>query len=287
MTAEERQAGVGPVLVVKCGGHEAVDADAVCRDVAGLVRDGWRVVLVHGGSGEIERLAARLGVPQRVQVAPDGVPSRYTDGATLEVVTLALAGSVKPGLVATLSRCGVRAVGLTGLDADVVTARRKTAQRALVDGRRILIRDSHAGTVRAVDAGLLRVLLGQGLVPVLSPPARGDDGAPLNINADRMAAAVATALGAESLVFLTGASGVLRDPADESTVLAIAELDRTGQAVPGVGGGMALKLIAAREALLGGVGEVRIADGRCCGPVTAALAGAGTRATLGNRAALS
>ncbi|MGE5828515.1 MAG: [LysW]-aminoadipate kinase [Micromonosporaceae bacterium] len=276
---------MGPTLVVKCGGHEAVDADAVCRDVAGLIRHGWRVVLVHGGSGEIERLAARLGVPQRVQVAPDGVPSRYTDGPTLEVVTLALAGSVKPGLVAALSRVGVRAVGLTGLDADLVTARRKAVQHALVDGRRLLIRDNHAGTVQAVDAGLLRVLLGQELVPVLSPPARGGDGAPLNVNADRMAAAVAAALSAACLVFLTGASGLLRDPADESTVLAAAELDRTGPAAPGVGGGMALKLIAAREALLGGVGDVRIADGRCSGPVTAALAGAGTRATLGHRAA--
>jgi acetylglutamate/LysW-gamma-L-alpha-aminoadipate kinase len=269
-----------PILVVKCGGHEAVDAGAVCHDVAGLVRAGWQVVLVHGGSGEIERLAARLGVPQRVHLAPDGVPSRHTDEATLEVVTLALAGSVKPGLVAALSRSGVRAVGLTGLDGDLVRARRKTAQRALVDGRLVMVRDNHAGTVQGIDAGLLHVLLARTLVPVVSPPARAEDGSPLNVNADRLAAAVAVALAAECLVFLTGAPGVLRDPADESTLLDSCELGRTGSAVPGVGGGMALKLIAAREALLGGVGRVRIADGRRAGPVAAALAGGGTRVRL-------
>jgi acetylglutamate/LysW-gamma-L-alpha-aminoadipate kinase len=271
---------MSPTLVVKCGGHEAVDAQEVCQDVAGLVRAGWQVVLVHGGSAEIERLAARLGVTQRVHVAPDGVTSRHTDEATLEVVTLALAGSVKPNLVGALSRSGVRAIGLTGLDGDLVRARRKKAQRALVDGRLVMIRDNHAGTVHDVDADLLRALLARTLVPVVSPPARADDGSPLNVNADRLAAAVAGAIGADCLVFLTGAPGVLRDAADEGTLLATCELAPEGPAVPGAGGGMALKLIAAREALLGGVLQVRIADGRRSGPVTAALAGEGTEVAL-------
>lgn len=276
------------VLVVKCGGNGAVDSEAVCHDIAGLVRAGRRVVLVHGGSHQIERLAARLGVPQRTQTAPDGVPARYTDEATLEVVTLALAGLVKPGLVAALSRHGVRAAGLTGLDGGLLLARPKAAQRAVVDGRRVLVRDNRAGTIERVDTALLDLLLGQAVVPVVSPPAATRDGALVNVNADRVAAAVASALRARLLVLLTGAPGVLRDPADERTLLATCALPRSGppavstagSPAVGVGGGMALKLVAAREALLGGVGRVVVADGRCAAPVSAALGGAGTDVVL-------
>jgi [amino group carrier protein]-L-2-aminoadipate 6-kinase len=269
-----------PVLVIKCGGNGAVDAEAVCRDLAGLVRAGRRVVLVHGGSFEIERLAARLGVAQRTQFAPDGVPARHTDEATLEVVILALAGLVKPGLVAALARQGVRGVGLTGLDGGLLRARRKAPQRAVVDGRRVLVRDNRAGTVHRVDTGLLDLLLGDGVVPVVSPPALTDDGEPVNVNADRAAAAIASALGARLLVFLTGAPGVLRDPADESSLLGTLALVASGPPAVGVGGGMGLKLVAAREALLGGVPRVRIAAGRGAAPVSAALDGAGTEVVL-------
>ncbi len=261
------------ILVVKCGGNGAVDSDAVCRDVAEITRDGTPVVLVHGGSSQIEQLAGRLGVAQRVQVSPDGVESRHTDEAMMEVVMLALAGAVKPHLVGTLLRHGVNAIGLTGLDGALLLAKRKAPQRSVVDGRRVLVRDNRAGTVTRVNSELLRMLVHQGMVPVVSPPAWTDDGEAVNINADRVAAAIAAALGARMLVLLTGAPGVLSDPADERSVLS------TVVAAPGPNtvGGMALKLVAAREALLGGVSEVRIADGRREHPVRAALDGSGTR----------
>lgn len=273
------------MLVVKCGGNGAVDAEAVCHDVARIARTGRPVVLVHGGSAQIDRLAGRLGVPQRTQTAADGVPARHTDEATLEVVTLALAGQVKPRLVAALARHGARAVGLTGLDGGLLRARRKRPQRAVLDGRRVMVRDSHAGTVYAVDPELLRLLLGQGIVPVVSPPALADDGRPVNVNADRAAAAVAGALGAELLVLLTGAAGVQRDPADENTVQETCAVPRSGPPGPHARGGMALKLVAARDALRDGVGRVRVADGRTATPVHSALAGAGTEVVLADTTA--
>jgi acetylglutamate/LysW-gamma-L-alpha-aminoadipate kinase len=270
------------VLVVKCGGNGAVDAEAVCRDIAKLTRAGRPVVLVHGGSHQIERLAAALNVPLRTQVAPDGVPARHTDEAMLEVVTLALAGLVKPRLVAALSRRGVRAVGLTGLDGELLRARRKAPQRAIVDGRKVLIRDNNAGRVYTVETGLLTLLLGHGILPVVSPPALADDGEPVNVNADRAAAAVASALHADLLVLLTGAPGVLRDPADDRSLLSTLVMAPTGSPPSEFcGGGMGLKLVAAAEALLGGVGQVRIADGRTGSPVQAAMNGAGTVVVLG------
>lgn len=268
------------VVVVKCGGNAEVDAEAVCRDVAGLTREGVQVVLVHGGSAEIERLAEELDVPQRTHTSPDGVSTRRTDERTLEVLTLALAGSVKPKLVRALARHGIRAVGMTGLDGRLLTARRKRAQRAVVDGRIVVVRDNLSGALERVDEQLLRDLLDRGLLPVVSPPAITDTGEALNVDADRVAAAVAVALRADALVLLTGAPGVQADPEDESTVLPVCEVAAQGAPASWARGGMALKLVAAREALNGGVEHVVVADGRGSTPVRRALVSRGTRVVL-------
>ncbi len=265
-----------PLIVVKCGGNPAVNAADICADIARLVHEDHSILLVHGGSGEIARLAGRLGVPQRTLVAPDSVSTRHTDPETLEVVVLALAGAVKPKLVAELSRHQVRAVGLTGMDGGMLRARRKSAVRAVVDGRTVLIRDNHSGRIAHVDTELPRALLRAGFVPVISPPAVDEQGHPVNVDADRAAAALAAALGADQLLLLTGAPGVLADPADPTSVQSAVQISPTGAPDPSATGGMALKLIAAREALDGGVATVRIADGRISEPVRRALAGAGT-----------
>ncbi|PRH76653.1 acetylglutamate kinase [Streptomyces solincola] len=269
-----------PITVVKCGGNGDVDPEAVCADVAALVAEGRRVVLVHGGSAEIERLADRLGVPQRKQTAPDGVSARHTDERTLEVVTLALAGSVKPKLVRSLVDRGVRAMGMTGLDGRLLLARRKKAQRALVDGRTVMVHDNLSGVVTSVNGPLLHSLLDAGMVPVISPPAITPDGEVVNIDADRTAAAAAAALDADTLMLLTGAPGVQSDPADESSVMETCTVPRSGRPPRWARGGMALKLVAAQEALRGGARRVLVADGRRRDPVRRALAGDATRVVL-------
>ncbi|WP_316520102.1 [LysW]-aminoadipate kinase [Kitasatospora brasiliensis] len=267
-------------IVVKCGGNAAVDPAAVCEDVAALTRRRRPVVLVHGGSADIERLAGRLGVASRRLVAPDGVSARHTDQEMLEVVHLALVGLAKPRLLTALSAAGVSAVGLSGLDGGLLRARRKSAHRAVVNGRTVVVRDDHSGRITEVNAALLNALLSLGHTPVVSPPAVAEDGRPVNTDADRAAAAVAGGLAADTLVLLTGAPGVLEDPADESSVLPVCTVPRSGPP-PFVGGGMGLKLVAAREALQLGVGRVLIADGRRREPVLAALRGEGTEIVLG------
>ena len=269
-----------PLTVVKCGGTQAVDAAGICADVAGLVHKGQSVLLVHGGSGEIARLAGKLGVPQRTLVAPDNVSTRYTDPATLDVVILALAGGVKPKIVAELSRLGVPSVGLTGLDGGMLRARRKSAIRSVVDGRTVVVRDNLSGRLTGVRTELAETLLRSGYVPVVSPPAIDEHDHPVNVDADRVAAALAVALGADQLVLLTGAPGVLADPDDHTSVLSTYQVPATGAPGRFASGGMALKLIAAREALAEGVASVRIADGRVPDPVSRALAGSGTTVTM-------
>ncbi|WP_327432444.1 [LysW]-aminoadipate kinase [Streptomyces sp. NBC_01236] len=274
--------GTSEIVVIKCGGSGALDVARLCEDVAELNAVGQKVVLVHGGSAEMHRLAEQLGVRLRHLTAPDGVVTRYTDAATLDILTLALAGRVKPALVSALDRHDVLAVGLTGLDAGLLRARRKKAVRAVVDGRLTVVRDDRSGRIVEVNAALLLGLLSAGVVPVVSPPALAEDGEPVNTNADRAAAAIAVALRARSLVFLTGAPGVLTDPADPASVLDTYRLPQAGEPAPAwVVGGMTIKLVAAREALLAGVPQVWITDGGAAHPLKVVSGdGPGTRVTL-------
>jgi acetylglutamate/LysW-gamma-L-alpha-aminoadipate kinase len=253
------------LTVVKLGGAAGLDPVGICRDIAALLdRPGQRVVVLHGGSAEVDRLATRLGVPQRRLRTPSGTSSRYTDPATLEVLTMALAGLVKPRLLAEFARLGVSTIGLTGIDAAILRAQRDPAHRAEVDGRQVLVRDDMTGRISHVNAAPLNALLDSGLTPVLSPPALAQDGSPVNVDADRAAAAVAVALRADRLLLLTNVPGVLSTPGDDTSLIRRCAVDtRTGRPIGlEVGGGMAVKLRAAGAALAAGVPHVVIGDGR-------------------------
>jgi len=271
------------LTVVKCGGGPAVAVNSVCADVAALVHVGERVVLAHGGSAEINRLAVDLGRQLRTLRAPDCTTSRYSDPSTVDVVTLALAGRVKPRLVARLGTYGIPAVGVTGLDGGLIRARRKRPPRAVVCGRVVAIHDDYNGRIVGVNTALLHALLGAGMTPVVSPPAADLDGTMLNVDADRVAAAIAAAVGADCLVLLTDTPGLLSDVTDEGSLVGWCKLAATGP-VRLATGGMRRKLLAAREALLSGVRKVVISDGRGSDPVTAALSGAGTTIEIDERA---
>jgi acetylglutamate/LysW-gamma-L-alpha-aminoadipate kinase len=270
---------VDEVMVIKCGGRAASDFAPLAADIAASVAGGRHVVIVHGGSADIDSLGARLGVPMRRMTSADGLSARMTDAATLEVVTLALAGSVQPRLVSSLLAAGVPAVGLTGIDGGLLRAQRRVTQRAVVDGRRVVERGDHSGRITGVRTELLGCLLAAGFVPVVCPPVLAEDGAPVNADADQAAAAIAGALGASTLLLLTAAPGVLRDPDDANSVMATCEVLPAGPP-PQRGGGMGVKLIAARAALAAGVPRVLIADGRVEQPVSRALAGSATEVVL-------
>lgn len=261
-------------VVVKCGGSPLLHRDGVVGDVADLVGRGKRVVLVHGGGPEADRLMRELGrTPQHV-VTPSGAGSRRTDAEALDALTMAFAGRVKPTLVAQLDRLDVPAVGLTGIDGGLVEARQKPALKVVEEGRTRLVRGDLSGRVTDVRPALLELLCDSGYVPVVSPPVRGDGSTPLNVDADRLAAALAGALNAQALVLLTDAPGVLRDPDDPTTLVQTATDHE--DLLDYARGRMKLKVVAAGEALAAGVATVAIADGRRVTPVEAALAGGGT-----------
>jgi len=234
------------------------------------------VVLVHGGSEEIDRLGTALGRPAEHYTSPSGVVSRRCDPAQLETVVLALAGKVQTDLVAGLGARGVRAVGLSGVDGRLLVARRKTGARAVVDGRVVHLADDRAGTVERVDVQLLRGMIALGVVPVVGPPAVTAEGEVVNVDADAVAASVAVGLGAEALLLLTNVPGLLRSPDDPASVVAEIPRAQFGRLAELAQGRMKKKLRAARAALDGGVGRVVIASSRVDAPIRRALAGEGT-----------
>ncbi|HEX2051140.1 MAG TPA: [LysW]-aminoadipate kinase [Actinomycetota bacterium] len=268
-------------LVVKLGGSVGDAVDAACADVATLWHERRDIVLVHGGGSDADALAADLGRPPRWLTSPGGVRSRYTDAAALDALTLALRGRVAPRVVTALGRLGVPAASVAGFDARAVVARRKDALKTVEDGRVRVVRDDHSGRIDAVDATLARTLLAARIVPVVSPPAVTRDGALVNVDADRLAAALAGALGAPTLVILSDVPGLLTHPGDPATLVERVSSDDFDAALALARGRMKLKVIAAREALRGGVATVVVADGTRPAPVRAALARGGTTFTYG------
>ena len=241
----------GKTIVVKYGGNAMISEElrhAVISDIVLLDLVGIRVVVVHGGGPEISAMLKKLGKESRFV---DGL--RYTDGETMEVVQQVLCGRVNKDLVATLNRTGGRALGLCGLDGGMLRARRLDEKYGLV------------GEITAVDPRPVEDALERGYIPVVSTVAQGEDAeTSYNINADTAAAKLAVALGAEKLVLLTDVRGLLRDPADESTLLHQVHMSQ----IPGlikdgiISGGMIPKLDCAVEAVRSGVRSTVILDGR-------------------------
>jgi len=260
------------MLVVKVGGANGNDVDNVLIDLA--PRKDY--VLVHGGSNEVDRLAEALGRPPRFLTSPSGVVSRYTDEKTMEIFTMALPGKMNTEIVARLQSLGARAIGLSGADGGLLTGRRKEAVRAVDNGRTLLVKDDHSGTVDTVNAELLEVLLGAGYTPVISPPAMTARGELINADADRVAAMVAVAVKAECLILLTNVPGLLREPSDPSTLIPEIPRERLDHFMNFAYGRMKKKLFAAKEALDGGVPRVIIASSQVTDPVERALSGQGT-----------
>ncbi len=240
----------GRTLVVKYGGStlSADASDSILEDVAALQSVGVRVVLVHGGGKDISALLGRLQIESDFH---EGY--RITSPAVLETAELALSGKVNKCIVASLSRHGAKACGISGRDGGILTAKQKDSHLGAV------------GTVTSVNPNLLHCLLDGGFLPVLSPIAsnEADDGY-FNCNADDVACAVAEAMGADKLVFLTDTKGILVDANNQSTRIANMNLEHARSLIADglVAGGMIPKLQNCIHAIEHNVACVSVLDGR-------------------------
>lgn len=263
-------------IVIKIGGGQGIDICRIAEELAELIKTGRPAVLVHGGSHETNELAQRLGASPRFITSPSGHTSRRTDQAALDIFTMVYRGRINLAVVERLRRCGVDAIGLSGVDAGIWRAERKSAIRSVEDGRTVIIRDDLSGRVTAVDGDFLRQLLALGKTPVLTPPAITEDGIAVNVDADRAAAATAAVLAAEALLLLSNVPGLLRDPADPASLIERVDPEDLAAARQAAQGRMKNKVLAAEEALAGGVGRVVIGSANRTAAIAAALDGAGT-----------
>src|SRR6059036_2786545 len=203
--------------VIKAGGSKGIDRDAVADLVADVARSN-EIVLVHGASGETDRLAAALDHPQEKVVSPSGHESRSTDRRTLEVFAMAALGEENFLYVEKLQQRGIDAVGLSGISGRLLKATRKDV-RSVKDGKTLLLRDDYTGTVEAVNLPLLTQFIGPGRVPVVAPLALSTENEAFNVDGDRVAAAIAVAIDADALIILTSVPGLLRDVDDPASLV--------------------------------------------------------------------
>ncbi|HEX4965956.1 MAG TPA: acetylglutamate kinase [Thermoanaerobaculia bacterium] len=244
----------GKTFVLKAGGG-ALERDATTRalveQVDVLHQVGIRVVLVHGGGNQSTDLARALGAEARFVEG-----RRVTDEKALEVAAMVLNGAVNTQLLAVCRKLGVPAVGVSGVDGGLIQARKRPPVRVGDE----LVDYGFVGDIAAVDPKPLTAILDAGYVPVVSPLSAADDGTLLNINADTVASALAVALKAEKLLFLTGAAGILERPDDPGSLVSYTDLAglRRLRDEGGLVKGMLPKTSAIEAAIHGGVRRVHI-----------------------------
>ena len=257
------------VMVVKLGGEIAANRDALgslAEDVSLLVHVGIRMVVVHGGGPQATEISKRLGIqPLMVE------GRRVTDEQTLDVAKMVFAGKINTDILSALRSQGVRAVGLSGVDANIVSAvrRKPTPMKDEVTGEVRVVDFGFVGDVQDVDASLLSLLMENGYVPVLASLGADDEGEILNINADTVASVIAQDLRASKLISLTAVPGVLKDKDDPSTMIPLLTTAQARALLDGgsVSGGMRPKIKAVVEAVEGGVRRGHILSGLAHGSI--------------------
>jgi acetylglutamate kinase len=241
----------GKTVVIKYGGAAMTDPqlkEEFARDVVLLKYVGMNPVVVHGGGPDITRYMERLGMEVRFV---EGL--RVSDEATVEVAKMVLVGKQNKDIVLRINRHGQPAVGLCGDDGLLFTVRKQLAAGNTDIG--------FVGQIEHVDADVLRHIAVD-YIPVIASVGADPEGNSYNVNADAAAAAVAEALGAFKIMFLTDVEGWRADPGDPSTRISEATADELRERLEGVGGGMRPKLEACLHALDSGVGHAHIVDGR-------------------------
>ena len=249
----------GRVFVVKYGGHAMVDEKlkrSFARDVCLLRYVGIHVVVVHGGGPQISRTLQQMGIESTFSSG-----HRITDDATMDVVEMVLGGQVNSEIVGLISEEGGRAVGLSGKDANLITARRKPPMTMSENGSSVPVDLGRVGIIDTVRPQIIRDLIEKGYIPVVAPIAKADSGEALNVNADTAAGKIAAALSAAKFMLMTDVEGVKDGEGNLIRSLRAREAkELIAQGV--ISGGMIPKVECALSAVEGGVEKVHVVDGR-------------------------
>lgn len=250
----------GKTIVVKFGGNAMVSEElknSFARDIVLMKSVGINPVVVHGGGPQINELLAKLNIKSEFV---DGL--RVTDSATMDVVEMVLGGTVNKNIVGLINHNGGSAIGLSGKDAQMIQAKKKSLVRQTPDMKAPEIIDiGHVGEITRIDTRAIDMLIASDFIPVVAPIGVGDNGSSYNINADTVAGALAQALNAEKLILLTNVAGLMDKQGNVLTGLSLAKVNAL-IADGTITGGMLPKIQCALDAIAGGAHSAHIIDGR-------------------------
>lgn len=250
-------------FVIKLSGKVTEDREnlaALAEEIALLHQVGIRICVIHGGGKQLTELAERLGVAQKIVGG-----RRVTDDDTLELAKMIFAGKINTEILAAFRHRGIEAVGLSGIDGNIIHAERRPPKELVNDrtGSLEKVDFGNVGDILEINTRLLTLLLSEHYLPVISSLGSDDEGAIFNINADTIAAQTAVRLGAEKLILLTDVNGIYLDPADDSTKISQITAGEAEEMIAAgrVSGGMVPKLQSLAQILGSGVGAVHIING--------------------------
>ena len=265
-------------IVVKLGGSAGIDQNLTLDDLAEMWID-QPFVFVHGANAALDAFMRSQGKEPPLVTSASGQVSRYTDQETMDDLLAIYAGRTNKRLVEGLQARGVNAVGLTGLDGGIARGKRKSTIRVVEDGKPKVLRGDYAGSLTEIDTRLLDLLLDNGFLPVITPPALSAEGEAINVDGDKLALQLALALKAKALVLLSNTTGLLADVNDPASLIETIDTSDESSvqaAMQAAAGRMKKKVQAGIDAVQAGIPLVVFADARIDKPISSALAGKGT-----------
>ncbi|HXW11707.1 MAG TPA: [LysW]-aminoadipate/[LysW]-glutamate kinase [Nitrososphaeraceae archaeon] len=256
------------MIVIKFGGSVLYELHPSIIEDLHQISKNERMVLVHGGGNEVTNMATKLGKEQKFIVSPSGIRSRFTDKETAEIYTMVMSGKINKIIVKMMVEAGIKAVGISGIDAGILRAIRKSKLTVLNEkGRKMIIEGGYTGKIQSVETSLLNILTEKGYLPVVSPIALSENYEFLNVDGDRAAAYIAGNLKADKVIFLTNVNGLHLDDKLVKSLTA----SQAKESMPKIGFGMEKKILASTEALMLGAKEVIISSGKVLNPITSAI----------------
>ncbi len=256
------------MITIKIGGSVVEGLHSSTISDLKKISEQEKVIVIHGGGKEVTRISEALGKEQKFIVSPGGIKSRYTDKETVEIFTMVMSGRINKMIVGMLQKNGINAVGLSGIDGKIIQAHRKNKLVVVNEkGRKMVIEGGYTGKIFNVNSNLIRLILDQGYVPVISPIAISEESDFLNVDGDRAAAYVAGSMQSDKILFLTNVDGLFMD----DKLVKKLSLEEAKKILPMIGHGMEKKILAASEALEMGVKEALVANGQKENPISTAI----------------
>jgi acetylglutamate/LysW-gamma-L-alpha-aminoadipate kinase len=263
------------MLLIKAGGGKSINWISLCRDIARFHAK-EKMILIHGANQKRDEIAEKLNVPTKTVMSPSGVSSVYTDEAALDVFLMVYAGMVNKKIVAMLQQNGVNAAGVSGVDGLIWQAKHKKVILSREGSKTKLLRNNFSGKVEKADPKLIAVLVDNGFLPVLTPPALSFQNQIVNTDSDWAMAVLAEAMHIKTMVSLFEAPGLLKDPADEHSLIRKIKKQEIESVLKFGKGRMKKKILGAKRAIEGGVERIYWGDGRVENPLTNVLQRNGT-----------